>query len=226
MEVASAVKTALKEGVNVTVLEGQKVPLQHVLGEQVGVVLKELAEKSGIKVVSGAKVQGIEGDGQVTGVSVDGSSVPTDVLIVATGVEPVTDFANDLELHEGGIKTNAFLETNQKDVFAAGDVASYPFWYTGAQARVEHYTEAIYQGSVAGLNLAGKKFPVDNIPFFWTRQNNNSLAFTGVTRGWDDLHITGDLKNMKFVAYYIRKSDDKVLGAAAMGHMGAIQIIN
>ena len=53
--------------------------------------------------------------------------------------------------------------------------------------------------------MAGKKFPVDNIPFFWTRQFNNSLVFTGVTKGWDDIHIVGDLKEMKFVAYYIRK---------------------
>ena len=196
------------------------------LGQKVGVVLKELAEKNGVKVMAGAKVKGINGNGNVTGVDIEGDTVPTDVLIVATGVEPVTEFARGVDLHEGGIKTNAFLETNQKDVFAAGDVASYPFWYTGEQARVEHYTEAIYQGSVAALNLAGKKFPVDNIPFFWTRQHNNTLAFTGVTRGWDDLHIVGDLSDMKFVAYYIRKSDDKVLGAASMGQMGAIQIIN
>lgn len=74
--------------------------------------------------------------------------------------------------------------------------------------------------------MAGKKFPVDNIPFFWTRQFNNSLVFTGVTKGWDDLHIVGDLSEMKFVAYYIRKSDDKVLGAAAMNSMNAIQTIN
>lgn len=74
--------------------------------------------------------------------------------------------------------------------------------------------------------MAGKKFPVDNIPFFWTRQFNNSLVFTGVTKGWDDIHIVGDLAEMKFVAYYIRKSDDKVLGAAAMNQLNKIQIIN
>lgn len=76
------------------------------------------------------------------------------------------------------------------------------------------------------MNMNGKKFPVDNIPFFWTRQHNNSLVFTGYSRGWDDLHIVGDLSQMKFVAFYIRKSDDKVLGAAAMGSLNSIQIIN
>lgn len=105
-------------------------------------------------------------------------------------------------------------------------MASYPYWYTGNQARIEHYNEAIYQGSVAGLNMFGKKFPVDNIPFFWTRQFNNSLVFTGVTKGWDEIHVDGDLSQMKFVVYYIRKSDNKVLGAAAMGHLNKIQVIN
>jgi 3-phenylpropionate/trans-cinnamate dioxygenase ferredoxin reductase subunit len=123
----------------------------------------------------------------------EGESLPTDVLIVAAGVQAETSVAPSLESAEGGIKTNVFLETSQKDVYAAGDVASYPYWYTGNYTRIEHYNEAIYQGSVAGLNMAGKKFPVDNIPFFWTRQFNNSLVFTGVTKGWDDIHIVGDL---------------------------------
>lgn len=74
--------------------------------------------------------------------------------------------------------------------------------------------------------MAGKKFPMDNVPFFWTRQFNNSLAFTGITNGWDDVHIVGDTEKMKFVAYYIDKKKDKVLGAASMGHLNTIQIIN
>lgn len=146
---------------------------------------------------------------------------------MSTGVKCAIDFAEDLvDPETKGIKTNSFLETAKKDIYASGDVASYPFWYTGKQARIEHYNEAIYQGSVAALNMAGKKFPMDNIPFFWTRQFNNSLGFTGYTNGWDDIHIVGDLSEMKFVAYYIDKKSDRVLGAAAMGMMNQIQIIN
>jgi NADPH-dependent 2,4-dienoyl-CoA reductase/sulfur reductase-like enzyme len=85
------------------------------------------------------------------------------------------------------------LETDQKGVFAAGDIASYPFWYTGQRARIEHYNEAIYQGSIAALNIIGRRIPIDNIPFFWTRSFDNTLSFTGYTRGWDQIHIIGDL---------------------------------
>ena len=111
-------------------------------------------------------------------------------------------------------------------MYAAGDIASYPYWYTGKNNRIEHYNEAIYQGSVAALNMAGKKYPMDNIPFFWTRQHNNSLAVTGSIHGWDDIHITGDLDEMKFVAYYIDSKNDLILGAATMNIPNKIQIIN
>lgn len=157
----------------------------------------------------------------------DNIEVPSDVLIMATGVRCAVDFAKDLvDKETRGIKTNAFLETSAKDVYASGDIASYPFWYTGKTARIEHYNEAIYQGSVAALNMAGKKFPMDNIPFFWTRQFNNSMSMTGYTQGWDELHVTGSIEEMKFVVYYINKKEDRILGAAAMGMMNQIQIIN
>lgn len=74
--------------------------------------------------------------------------------------------------------------------------------------------------------MAGKKFPIDNIPFFWTRQFNNSLCVTGAIQGWDDIHITGSLEEMKFTAYYIDSRSDLVLGAAVMNMPNQIQIIN
>ena len=149
------------------------------------------------------------------------------MLIMATGVKTAIDFVPELlDTETHGIKTNAFLETQKKDVYAAGDIASYPFWYTGKTTRIEHYNEAIYQGSVAALNMVGKKFPMDNIPFFWTRSFNNSLAVTGAIQGWNDIHITGSLGDAKFVAYYIDKDTDMILGAAAMNMPNSIQIIN
>ena len=76
------------------------------------------------------------------------------------------------------------------------------------------------------MNMLGRRMPMDNIPFFWTRSFNNTLSFTGVTKGWDRIHIIGDLKERKFVAFYLDTKQDKVLGAASMGVMNQIQIIN
>jgi hypothetical protein len=40
--------------------------------------------------------------------------------------------------------------------------------------------------------MAGRKYPMDNVPFFWTRQFNNSLSVTGSIQGWDEVYITGN----------------------------------
>ena len=68
--------------------------------------------------------------------------------------------------------------------------------------------------------------PMDNIPFFWTISFNNTISFTWYSRGWDHIHIVGDVKERKFVAFYISKKENRVLGAASMGVMNQIQIIN
>lgn len=118
------------------------------------------------------------------------------------------------------------METDKKDVYAAGDVATYPYWYTGKPTRIEHFNEAIYQGSVAALNMAGRKYPMDNVPFFWTRQFNNSLVVTGSIKDWDEIYITGNPDELKFAAFYVDKKNDRVLGTAIMGMMKMTQIIN
>ena len=108
-------------------------------------------------------------------------------------------------------------------MFAAGDVASYPYWYTGEQARIEHYNEAIYQGEVAALNMLGKKFPMDNIPFFWSRAFNQSVQFVGHVSSYDEIHIKGDLEKPEFVAYYLKSN--KVVGASCMNSLNSIMIV-
>lgn len=74
--------------------------------------------------------------------------------------------------------------------------------------------------------MAGRKFPMDNVPFFWTRQFNNSLCVTGSISGWDEVYIAGNPDELKFTAYYIDKKNDKVLGTATMGVMNTSQIVN
>lgn len=138
MEVASAIKLTLKENINVTVVDSAGSPLERVVGKDIGEVLRKLAEKHGVKVITSASIGSIKSDnGKPVSVVLKDSEVPTDVLIMATGVRTALDFAQDLvDKNTQGIKTNAFLETDKKDVYAAGDVATYPFWYTGRPTRI------------------------------------------------------------------------------------------
>lgn len=67
----------------------------------------------------------------------NGESIPADLVVLGTGMQPNVDFVGKLKLSQsnGGIECNPFLETSEKDVFAAGDVASFPYFYTGEQIR-------------------------------------------------------------------------------------------
>lgn len=97
-----------------------------------------MAEKNGVNIISLANINSIKSkDGKPVSVVLKDKEVPTDALIMATGVKTALDFAQDLvDKETQGIKTNAFLETEHKDVYAAGDVATYPYWYTGKPVRI------------------------------------------------------------------------------------------
>lgn len=65
---------------------------------------------------------------------------------------------------------------------------------------------------------------MDSIPFFWTRFFDKSLHYTGYASKYDEIHVDGDLKNLKFVVYYIWNK--RVLAAASMNMPKAAMIIN
>lgn len=71
--------------------------------------------------------------------------------------------------------------------------------------------------------MLDKNIPYDVIPFFWTRNYMKTLQYTGYTRDFEEVHIDGDLKGLKFIAYYIK--DNKVQAAAGLNRGVDIHVI-
>ena len=160
-------------------------------------------------------------DGKVKSVTLkDGRELECDVVILGTGVRPNTKFlsGSGLEMNrDGGIVCDPFMQTNKPDIFAAGDVASIPYWPTGSRARIEHWVVALEQGTNVAFNMLDKYVPYQGIPFFWTRHYNKSMQFIGCNSvGYDKVVIKGKMKKHKFLAYYI-DSQDRVVAVAGMG---------
>jgi NADPH-dependent 2,4-dienoyl-CoA reductase/sulfur reductase-like enzyme len=89
----------------------------------------------------------IQGDDHVKKVQLsNGKIIDADLVILGTGVIPNTKgFSDGVRITEnGGIETDVYLRTSKPDVWAAGDVASFPYWATGENVRIEHHNEAIY----------------------------------------------------------------------------------
>ena len=150
----------------------------------------------------------------------DGRELTADVVIMGTGVRPNTKFleGSGIEMgRDGGLICDPFMQTNKPGVYAAGDIASVPYWPTGSRTRIEHWVVALEQGTNAAFNMLDKFVPYSGIPFFWTRHYNRSLQFVGCNSvGYSEVFIKGKMDKHKFLAYYIN-DQDQVVAVAGMG---------
>ena len=214
MEVANAVA---KDN-DVTVIGMEKAPLERVMGEVVGKIFQKALEKNGVKFHMNAGVEkavASKSDSSKVG-SIelkDGTSLPADLVILGTGVGPATMFLKDnkaVELQkDGSLKTDEhFAVSGLKDVYAIGDIATYPYHGPGGNGsltRIEHWNVAQNAGRSVAANIidpSAKAKPF--IPIFWSALGAQ-LRYCGNTpNGWDDLVLKGSPEEAKFVAYYCK----------------------
>jgi NADPH-dependent 2,4-dienoyl-CoA reductase/sulfur reductase-like enzyme len=89
--------------------------------------------------------------------------------VAGVGITPDVTLARDAGLTTGdGVVVNEYLQTSDPDVYAAGDVASFPAPALGRRLRVEHENAAISMGTRAGKCMAGQDAPYDELPFFYS----------------------------------------------------------
>ena len=192
-----------KLGCEVTVVSPEKVPFASKWGEEVGVMLKKKHEENGIHFRLESKVDALEGNTTVERVKLEnGDTLEADVVLVGIGVDPATSFVKGLDLAEdGGIKVDDKLYAG-KDVYAAGDIAHFP--YKGTNARIEHWRLACQHGRLAGENMAGQGKAYESVPFFWTAQQGLQIRYVGYTSGYDRIVVDGSISDQEFITYYVK----------------------
>jgi len=224
MEVANAVA----KNNDVTVVGMEKAPLERVMGEEVGKIFQKALEKNGVKFKLNAGVEkavASKSDSSKVGAIElkDGTSLPADLVILGTGVGPATVFLKnnkEVELQkDGSLKTDEhFAVTGLQDVYAIGDIATYPYHGPGGEGaftRIEHWNVAQNAGrSVAANIIDPSAKPKSFIPIFWSALGTQ-LRYCGNTpNGWDDLVLKGQPEESKFIAYYCK--GETVVAVATM----------
>jgi nitrite reductase (NADH) large subunit len=113
--------------------------------------LQKIMEGMGFSFRLGAKTQEITGDDHINGVVLEGGeTLPAGMVIISAGVRPNIELADPLGLeNDKGIKVDERLQTNQPDIYAAGDVAEFRGMPYGI------WPAAMEQGKIAGANMAG-----------------------------------------------------------------------
>ena len=198
-----------KQGMDVHVVAPETVLYEKVFGEEIGNWIKKKHEDNDVQFSLGSSVTELKGnDGKVKGVSLsNGKTLDADLVLVGIGVKPNTEYINGLSLEkDGGVKVDRFLMATDH-VYAAGDIAWFPYWRIEQPVRIEHWRLAQQHGRIAAHNMLGKQIPYKSIPFFWTSQGNVTLNYLGYAKEWDDLMIDGNIKENDFMAYYIKNNE-------------------
>ncbi len=178
-------------GKKVTVVEAAAMPLAHVLGASFGDHLVTIHRTRGVRLITGVTVSAIESSaGAVTGVVLsDGTEVRADVVLVAIGSRPAVDWLADSGLDaSAGVRCDRTCAVEGAEgVVAAGDVASWMNPLYERRMRVEHWTNAIEQGTYAAKRLLGKHDPAGFVsaPYFWSDQYGMRLQSIGTTLDHD-----------------------------------------
>jgi NADPH-dependent 2,4-dienoyl-CoA reductase/sulfur reductase-like enzyme/nitrite reductase/ring-hydroxylating ferredoxin subunit len=192
LEVAASLRT---RGLNVSVVGLEAVPLEKVLGPDLGGLVRNVHEKKGVRFFLKRSVASISGDKAILD---DGTSLDADLVVAGIGVRPNVQIAEECGLTiDKGIAVNEFLQSSDPKIFAAGDVARFPDAHTGSRIRIEHWVVAERQGQVAALNILGAKTRFDDVPFFWSAHYDAlTIRYTGHAESWEKTEIEGSVDEM------------------------------
>jgi nitrite reductase (NADH) large subunit len=200
-------KTAIVVGGGITALElveglvshGMKVHYllrgdrywSNVLDAQESRIIEHRLQEEGVTLHHHAEVIEVTGrNGRVSGVRfLTGQELKCDLVAYAIGIRPRVELAKQAGLAiDRGILVNEYLQTNDIDIFAAGDVAQAYDPLTGRSVLDSLWGPARQQGHIAGVNMAGRKTAyLKSPPFNVTRLAGLTTTIIGtVGRGRDD----------------------------------------
>jgi 3-phenylpropionate/trans-cinnamate dioxygenase ferredoxin reductase subunit len=196
--------SARQRGMEVAVIEPQSVPLERVLGAELGAFYRDVHLDHGVVLGLGTGVEAIEGAGRVERVRAsDGETFEADAVLIGVGVTPRTALAGGVLDVDDGILVDAGLRTSVEGVFAAGDVASQDHPLLG-RLRVEHWANALEQGPAAARAMLGQDVSYDRVPYFFSDQYDVGMEYAGHSRPDDDVVFRGDPATREFVAFWLR----------------------
>jgi len=153
----------VQRGCRVTMVEMMPQTLR-ILDPDMARLVEQHMESHGVKVLTGTKVEAIEGDGAVKSVLTSAGRIAADMVVLAIGVRPNVTLAQTAGLEigrTGAIKVDDRMQTSDPDIFAAGDCVECQDLMTNKPCFVPLGSTANKQGRVAAVNICGgqDRFP-------------------------------------------------------------------
>ena len=160
----------------------------------------------GVRLVKQASLKSFRGDSALRAiVSADDREFPCDLAVAGAGAIPALEpFAKSGVALDGGVVVNDYLEASSPDVWAAGDIASYPDSIFDKRRRVEHWDNAVAQGQHWAQLMLGDRKPFRHVPYFFSDVFDLSYELWGDAAGSDQVVVRGDVNSPSFSVWWLR----------------------
>lgn len=190
--------------VEVTLIEAKQL-LYKLHAENISSFAETIMVQNNVRCIVGDPPAAIQGKGRVQSVLTQGGeTIPCDMVVIGAGVTPRTEFLQGTEIGcRDGVMVDAFLQTSDPSVYAAGDVACvyHPFYQS--QFRVEHWDNAIKQGRLAARNMMGRREPFTAVSYFYSHIFDQSFNLVGLPSAANERIDRGSLHTGQFEAIYL-----------------------
>ncbi len=248
VEMSEQIAKLKGDSANITIIEMLPHCLMAAIEEEFCIEAEEQLKKLGVNIFTNSQVVKLEGKDRVQKVILkDGKWIKADVVIIGVGAAPNVEIAqkNNIPFDKrGGIIVNRFMETEVKDIYAAGDCVQKFSFITGKPAGIRLASVAAYEGIVAGNNIIGNR--VENkgaVGAFSTKIGDVALGSAGFTRisceRENIAYVAGEFvgpdkhpatlpdtyKDMKAILIF-RKDNGKIIGGHIKGSSMAGEMVN
>ncbi len=209
LEVAASLRA---RDIEVHVVGPEKIPMERVLGPEMGQCVRALHEEHGVIFHLEEGVSAIDERGVVLK---SGEVITADLVVSGIGVKPRLALAEKAGLAiDRGVVVDRYLQTTAHGIYAAGDIARWPDPHSGESIRVEHWVVAERQGQVVARNMLGAREVFDAVPFFWSQHYDIPINYVGHAEKWDEIVVHGEIMAHDCLLEY--KLNGKTLAVASI----------
>jgi 3-phenylpropionate/trans-cinnamate dioxygenase ferredoxin reductase subunit len=195
-------------GAKLSLLSRDKVIWQDLLDPETAQWLTDSYSETGIQLLLNENLNGFEGKTVIKNIQTkSGMRFPAGLAVVAIGTEPNLQLVANTPLSSpSGCPVNEYLETDEKGIYAVGDIALYPDRIYGGAKRITNVEMARLQGLIAGANLSGRKRQkFESVPSCSSQVLGMHFAFVG---DFSTPHLLAEIEGSRekrnFIARYRR----------------------
>lgn len=215
METASVLQS---QGVDTTMVFPETRVWQAFFTPEMSAFFEKYYRDRGVTILPEQEIDSFAGKEKVTYVvTKSGDQLPADMVVAGIGVSANSDLFTDsaLQLDDGAIRVNRFLETNLPDVLAAGDVTRYRSTLYERPLHIEHWDNAVAQGRHAASVMLGEIQPFEHVPYFFSDVFDLSYEFWGDTQDAVEAVHRGSVEDGKFSTWWL-DNDGRLVAAFVM----------